>query len=358
MYRRVEQGIHPDVETTRFLSLDTSNILTPSFLGTFEWMLEKENFSLGMVQQMVENHGTGESFMQERINNFIERLQASEKPLELLEINAGNLTNPVLFSELNSELQKLVGSTAADFCQQLGRKLAHLHKALANGGTQNQNFGKEPFSLHYQRSLFSGMQSLVRAGFDNLQKHTPRLPEDLHERSIKLQQKRNDLLEQLKRIYTKKLEAQKIRIHGHLTLGQILMTGRGLCFHDFGGRMSADFSERRLKRSPIRDLASLVRSIYIVTYKGFMQNAQLPSTQVSSLLPYARKWACLMSGFFIQSYLEDIEDAQLFPNDPKDLDMMIETFLLRGALIDLNEGFLEKEKAYAAFDLLENYLNA
>lgn len=353
LYRKVENVIQPDLEITKFLTKTVSFEGTPPYLGSIDWMTEKESFVLGMAQPMLENHGDGETFMLERTHNFIERLLAMNPIPTIAVISSQALTNPVSYQEFNPQLQTLIGSTAADFCHSLGKQLAALHKSLVNEESDS-NFGKEPFSLHYQRSLFSGLQTLVRETFDQLDRRSNELPDALANAKVLLFARREDLLNLLRRVYEHKMDVYKSRIHGHLMLGQILMTGKGLLIHDFGGRPSTDFGERRLKRSPLRDAITLVRSIYATTYKGFLENREVAQASLQTILPFAGQWSQTLSGFFLHAYFEEISGAGILPENERDRRVLLETFLVRGALLEINDGWQQKERLFAGFTLLQS----
>lgn len=354
LYRKVEANLQPDIETASLLTRSGFEG-TPAYSGKIEWQTAKGNYTIGMIQPLLENHGNGESFLMERVHNFIERILAGHQPHLLNEVASHGLVQPLSWSDIPPALQTYIGGNVAQFCQQLGQCLAQLHQALAK--QDDAAFGREPFSLHYQRSLFSGLQSLVRETFDNIGKKQKELPAHLQVIVPGLLQKRNDLLQLLKRVYDHKLETDKIRIHGHLGLGQVLLTGKGLMIHDFGGRPASDFSERRLRRSPLRDVATIIRSIYAVTYKGFLQNRQVDEAKLQDLLPVGAQWAKVISGFFIQAYLEHTAGLRFFPEDEQDRQVLLETFLVRGALYDVQDGWSQSEKSFTGFHLLQAVLN-
>jgi maltose alpha-D-glucosyltransferase/alpha-amylase len=230
-------------------------------------------------------------------------------------------------------MQTLLGGPAAEQSRLLGLRTAMLHSALASG---SKDFIPESFSLHYQRSLFSSMQSLVRETYQSLERNMKKFPPDVKEAVAEFKNQKAEIINELKKIYAKKLAASKIRIHGNLHLQQFLLTGKDVAIHDFGGNPHRNYSERRLKRSPLRDVASMVRSFHYVAYKAFFNTIQVGKEEIHNLLPFAGIWAQYMSSFFLNAYLEKIESSSLIPSTKEDKDLMLRTYILEGAIHDLN----------------------
>jgi maltose alpha-D-glucosyltransferase/alpha-amylase len=335
IYRRIDYFINPDAEITHFLSEQAKYEHIPRFLGAVEWSTEKGMITMGMLQVMIENHGNGYTYMLERVYNYIERILAmNQDNLPTWEAK-GNLTEPVGFDELPNELKDLLSSRGADQARLIGIRTGQMHLALASGNTL-KDFKPEEFSLHYQRSLFSAMVSLVREVFQNLKRNLNKLPQELQPEAEELLKHRDDVLGVFKKIYNKKLDVLKIRIHGYYTLSQVLLTGKDIAIHGYGGDPLRPYSERRLKRSPLHDVATMLRSFHNTVYEGFHQNHHMLKDNMSKYVPFIRLWAHYMGGFFIKAYLETVADSKFVPADKHDFRVMIQTFLLEKSLNDLN----------------------
>jgi maltose alpha-D-glucosyltransferase / alpha-amylase len=334
MYREIDRTINPDVETTTYLS--TRNLFDhiPKPIGVIEWQLEKDVVVLGMMQELIENHGNGYTYMLERINNYVERILARDRSLLDPQERHGTLIEPVGFDELPETLQVLLGGRAADFSRLLGERTGEMHLALAS--IPHKDFQPEEFSLHYQRSLYSAMQSLVREGFQSLQKHFNELPANIKQEADEVYRSKDALLNILKRIYSKKLDVVKVRHHGNFHLDKVLLTGKDVVIQDFGGDPIRTFSERRIKRSPLRDVADMVSSFYYVAYEGFFANHHVTAEERAGLLPFARMWAFYMSSFFIKAYLNTVKGSAFVPKDKQDLRILGQTLLLQKALYHFN----------------------
>jgi maltose alpha-D-glucosyltransferase/alpha-amylase len=337
MYRKIDRTVNPDVELSSYLSEQAGFEHVPQFLGTIELTTGQEPIVLGMMQVMIENHGDGRTYMLERLNNYVERILARNRaaldPSDL----RGTVAAPVAFEELPTDLQVLLGGRAADQARLIGKRTAEMHLALSSAA--GKDFKPEEYSLHYQRSLFSALQSLVRETYQSLERNADRLPKEARQELPAIEGRKDELLALLRRIYTKKLDIWKTRIHGTYHLRKLLMTGRGVVIQDFGGSPYRSYSERRIKRSPLRDVAEMINSFYYTAYESFYTNSHIPQSELHSLLPFAHQWAHYMSGFFSRAYLDAVEGSSLIPAAPEDLKIVLDTFLLEKALVHLNHRY-------------------
>jgi maltose alpha-D-glucosyltransferase / alpha-amylase len=333
-YRKVDRGNNPDVELSQMLSDHVHFPYVPKYLGCVEWNTGKETIVLTLVEELVENHGDGYSYMRERMHNYFDRVLArGREELEQLTYY-GSLTDPVGYDDLPETLKVILGARGAELARLLGMRTGELHLALASGTTRE--FAPEEFSLHYQRSLFSSMQSLVR---ETLQKTDRRLKTLSPEAGILAQElfnRKDDLLALFKRIYSKKLDIVRMRIHGNYNLGQILLTGKDIAIKDFSGNSFRPFSERRLKRSPLRDVVGMVRSFYFAAYEGLFLDPEVANGQVPFLIPFVDLWAHYVSMFFMHAYVETVQGSRVVPQNRDDFEVVLQTFLLERALKDLH----------------------
>jgi maltose alpha-D-glucosyltransferase/alpha-amylase len=242
----------------------------------------------------------------------------------------GSTTDPIGFNEISNELQELLGSRTADQASLIGLRTAEMHLLLSKG--PDKDFRPEEYSLHYQRSVFSSMQALVRESTQAFEKSCDHLNEETKREAQFLADNRNNILNASRKIYQKKFDIWKTRTHGSYSLRKLLMSGRDIMIQDFGGKPIKSYSARRLKRSPLRDIAEMIISFHYVAYEGFFASHQINKDELRSLLPFAELWAHYISGFFLKAYFEKVQGTALIPKEKSDLEIVLNTFLIEKSL--------------------------
>jgi maltose alpha-D-glucosyltransferase/alpha-amylase len=335
MFRKVDRAINPDLEITHFLTERARFPNIPSLLGSVEWKLEKDSIVLGMVQDMVASSGDAWKYVLDRLDDFNEHILADTEtiapPSEIL----GSIIDPVSYDEVPLLMKEFMESSLAERIHLLGIRTGEMHKALASG-IDVPEFKPESYTLHYQRSLFAGLQSLVRRTFENQSQNLHKLPPEIKWQAEEVLNMKDEILTVFKNIYKEKIDVVKIRIHGDFHLGQVLVTGKDFIIIDFEGEPARAYSERRLKRSPLRDVAGMIRSLHYAAYASLFLDNQIRKEDFTKLIPFVEQWYHYMSGFFMRSYMETVRGTDFIPKRKEDLETLMTTFLLEKAIYELN----------------------
>lgn len=148
-------------------------------------------------------------------------------------------------------------------------------------------------------------------------------------------EREKDVLVGLSRIMGPKIAAMKIRIHGDYHLGQVLFTGKDFVIIDFEGEPARTLSERRLKRSPLRDVAGMLRSFHYAAMSALHRHRENHPDDEELLLPWLEAWNAYVCGCFVAGYRESIGSSRLIPEDPQQLRTLLNCFLLEKAVYEL-----------------------
>jgi maltose alpha-D-glucosyltransferase/alpha-amylase len=138
-------------------------------------------------------------------------------------------------------------------------------------------------------------------------------------------------------IRSRKISAARIRCHGDYHLGQVLYTGKDFVIIDFEGEPARSLSERRIKRSPLRDVAGMIRSFKYAAHSALLHQASLglKSEDISALQHWAQFWHVWVSSCFLISYLNGVDQAKLLPDDQEQRRILLDTYLLEKALYEI-----------------------
>ena len=147
-----------------------------------------------------------------------------------------------------------------------------------------------------------------------------------------------DIIGRYQSICKQKISAARIRCHGDYHLGQVLFTGKDFVIIDFEGEPARSLSDRRLKRSPLLDVAGMIRSFHYAAHSALLQQVPLaprPEDDLPLLQHWAQYWYVWVSVAFLASYLDVVRSVGLLPENPEHLRILLDAYILEKAIYEI-----------------------
>jgi maltose alpha-D-glucosyltransferase/alpha-amylase len=233
-------------------------------------------------------------------------------------------------------MQELLGNYT-HFAPLLGQRAAEMHLALASR-PEIPEFAPEPFTDFYRMGIAHGMIGLGSRVLELARNSLRSLPEEAQKYVAPLMGLEDAIRQRFQLVRDHRISAWRIRLHGDFHLGQVLYTGDDFIVIDFEGDPRRPMSERRLKRSPVRDVAAMIRSFHYISLAALFGRVPgvFPSNEPAAMIEgWAKAWYSWVSGIFLQGYIERADLKRFVPGGFDDFHLLLKVYLLEKALIEL-----------------------
>lgn len=336
LFRKVEDGTDPEIEIERFLSEKNLFKNFPAVAGMLQYRRSKTQVTtLGILQEFIQDARTGWEYTLDTLRGYFERaiaLQAdiSEVPVPtvpLLELQTAEI--PELASQM-------LGSYLVN-AHLLGQRTAEMHLALASD-PDHPDFAPEPFSSFYQRSIYQYSRTLMGQVFLLLRQRLHEFPNETQKLAHTVLNRQKEFLGRFQVILNQKITATRSRYHGNFHLGQVLYTGKDFIVIDFEGEPSRSLNERRMKRSPLRDVVGMLHSFNYAVHKALrseLESGTLRPDNLPLMEQWAEFWYVWTSAAFLKSYLEIARQDSFLPKTEQELQVLMDGYLLDKLIYEL-----------------------
>jgi len=332
VYRRLDAGINPDVEISRFLTEHTPFNNIPRLAGWIDFHNNKgEVRTAAILQEYVANQGDAWEFTSSELKRYFEVTAASGQPPALPEQRFMALLDqeqpdPVAAQYVGAYLQ------AASL---MGQRIAELHLALLNS-SDVPAFAPEPYSALYQRSVFQSMSNLLSQAVRQLRSKLTILDDKIRPRVEAIVASQSQIAAKFSAFARRKITVARLRCHGDLHLGQLLYTGKDFVIIDFEGEPARPLSERRHKSTALRDVAGMLRSFQYAALSAAIEQQHIgPKSDPGVTEGWARLWQIWSCWAFLRSYMQTAGSGPLIPADREELRILLEAFVMEKAVYEL-----------------------
>jgi predicted trehalose synthase len=272
VFRRVEPGINPELEMLRFLSSrGFANIAT--LTGWYDYSGELMQATLGIMQEFVGEARDGWELALDDPQGMLARIP------------------------------------------ELGAATGEMHSVLASD-TTDPAFSPEEPSVEALSLLTATIDEQIERAFLDLPTGNAALAPIIG--------RGEEIRDRLQMMSHVGVGGRLIRHHGDYHLGQTMLRDAGWVILDFEGEPARSLLERRRKRSPLRDVAGMLRSFaYAASASELLRGVPAPAG-----------WEDDARRTFLEAYMETVEPS-LLPAGRPATDKLLAIFELEKAVYEL-----------------------
>jgi maltose alpha-D-glucosyltransferase/alpha-amylase len=298
LFRRLHSGIHPDVEVTRFLTVDAGFPHVPTLFGTITYSNAEGEAIAGMMQEYLAGSKDAWSYV--------------------LEATKANPTG-----------------VARDI-EKLGVITREMHDALSGDAANSAGSAFTPLAAEQSdvERWAQRTKETIRDAVALLEKQrvAGKLSRDRASEAEVVVRRRDHYINWVEEIADTIAAdgGSRIRIHGDYHLGQVLRTkSDSFVIIDFEGEPTRPMAERRDKTSPLRDVAGMLRSISYASATMVQggANEKADRQKIAERELVGGRWERDARAAFLRGYTGSMKDERgLLPNDPKRFDALLSLF--------------------------------
>jgi maltose alpha-D-glucosyltransferase/alpha-amylase len=332
--RRVEAGVHPEIELGRYLMEHVSLPFVPPLAGGLTYRRPgAAPMTIGLLHGYIRSAGTGWDYTLDLLGRYYEQVLAYTEVPMALDMRLQHLL-ALAAGALPEEVRTAVATYLVP-AENLGQRTAALHLALAQS-TSDAAFAPEPMTAAHLAALATTLGENATQVLEELLSQADRLPEPLSIQAHQLVAQRAAIMERLHAVAMLSPGMTRIRCHGDYHLGQLLWHENNFVILDFEGEPLRPLAERRRKQTPLKDVASMLWSLSYAAYTALFAFIRTRPEDLARLEPWAAFWQQWISVRFLQSYLTATAGASFLPSDRRDLATLLDAFVLDKALYELH----------------------
>ncbi|MBK9730862.1 MAG: putative maltokinase [Chitinophagaceae bacterium] len=312
LYRKLFRETNPDVEVVSFLTEKAGYSHIPAFAGTFGWKKAySDPITFGMMQEKVESIKDAWSLVGDYLNEYI------------FGVVDGNNT---------------INQFVLDHVGLLATRTAEMHLGLGCD-PNDPAFTPEPFTDEYRDWLFAHFESLLKRRIQLAKENFNALDEKGKALAEFFMQHADTIRNFFSRIKTQPVHSLRTRIHGDYHLGQVLYNGSDYIILDFEGEPESSISDRKIKHSPLKDVAGMLRSFHYAVSAKLYFSAETKNMDDELIENAAQHWYKVISETYLHQYFETVNEGTLIAADKNEQAFLLQIHLLEKAIYELGYEF-------------------
>ncbi|MEO5581122.1 MAG: trehalose synthase, partial [Saprospiraceae bacterium] len=320
-------------EISRFLNLNEYPY-TAQYLGGISWIRnDKAPISVGLMQQKIENEEDAWKWMLKKVNTFFDQFDKNPK-LIFNWTPKGKIFEPVKISELAPQTLDRLDKDFGKAIVIMGKRTAQMHIAMARDLGQ-VSFTPVSFNPDYSVWLKNKVSYLFDQRIGLLEKNLTKLRGLAREYGQTFLDRRNEVLEEVLGFDETKLCSMRTRVHGDFHLGQVLVNKGEYYILDFEGEPESTIRDRKVKQSPLKDVAGMLRSFHYAIYATLFDEQKNWTLPQEELFDIAERFYQLICGLYLHGFIRTAMKGGLDIGYKPEVNYLLRYHLLEKAVYEL-----------------------
>jgi trehalose synthase-fused probable maltokinase len=308
LYRKLFREVNPEVEMLQFLTETGGFKNIPAYCGSVS--LERPEtppVTLGLMMQKVSSKSDSWVATGDDLNNFLFRFVDRD------------------FSIHDEVFEKV---------ELLGKRTAEMHLALLSD-KKHAAFKPEHFDTGYVEFLQGHLNNLLNKRIKLLKENYSRLDANARKLADDFINSETIIRNFFEKIASSDLKSGRIRIHGDYHLGQVLFTGTDYLVIDFEGEPESSIADRKIKHSPLKDVAGMIRSFHYAVCAKLYFSDETRGINPLRLQKAADRWYKLITDAYVEAYLQTMGDIKGIFGNRTEQNFLLQLHLLEKSVYEL-----------------------
>lgn len=308
LYRKLFQETNPEVDMVAFITENAGFQYIPAFAGSIAWQqTAAPDVTLGMMQRAISNQQDAWVVTGDYLNDFLYGV-----PNRLFAIKEDVFEQVAL----------------------LGKRTGEMHIALYAPEAE-EAFAPERFTSDYRAFLVKRFSDLLDRRYQLLIDNYTKLDAPTQKLAWVFMEAKEMIDEFTQELLHRPLDSLRVRIHGDYHLGQVLATGQDYIIIDFEGEPESSITDRKIKHSPLKDVAGMVRSYHYAVAAKLFNSAETEGMDAEQLQVVSDRWFKLIRDTYLDAYFEAFGYPHpLFKNN-NEINFLLLVYLLEKAVYEL-----------------------
>ncbi|MBX2846145.1 MAG: phosphotransferase [Saprospiraceae bacterium] len=333
IYRRLYDRANPDYEMSFYLTERKAFPNSPKYAGSVNWVRGNNySVSVALMQELIPNQGDAWEFFLPPTKAFFLKAIQQNRSVEFLP--SIQLFSAVAINRVPHELYELFGENSINRVKLLGQRTAEMHVKLGQE-IQDLDFTPSNYNSDYTVWLKNRLIYQYENRVNLLENTLFRLSERSKTLASEFLEYRKQIRDQILSFDETKLRSQRIRVHGDYHLGQVLVTDDDFYIIDFEGEPESTIRDRKVKQSPLKDVAGLFRSFHYSIYATIFNNEEELNADLDYLFELGEWLYSFMVGIFLDTYVNIVQENNLNIGYQSEIEYLLRYNILEKAVYEL-----------------------